>query len=80
MAAPQGCPYGYPAVAGSGNAAADAFYFGKAFVQTLSERLGTALGEALSEAGRHDAELRQAMRCLPLCPQAHLSGGQWHVL
>lgn len=67
------------AFAGSGDAAADAFYYSKAFVQTLGERLGSALGEALSEAGRHDAELRQAVRCLPLWPQAHSSGGQWRI-
>ena len=46
-------------------------------MQTLSDRLGSALGEALSEAGRQDAELRQAMRCSLLWPQAHSSEGQW---
>ncbi|KAK9845748.1 hypothetical protein WJX81_001296 [Elliptochloris bilobata] len=47
---------------GATDAAMEAFYYGRAFMQTLGDRLGSALGEVLSEAGRHDAERRQVLR------------------
>ncbi len=55
-----------PCCAGtSADAATEAFYYGRAFVQTLGERVGGALGEFLSEAGRKDAERQRAIRHAP---------------
>lgn len=41
----------------------EAFYYGRAFAQLLGERLNSAVVELLSEAGKQDAERRQAFRC-----------------
>ncbi len=47
----------------------EAFYYGRAFVQTLGDRMGAALGDFLAEAGKHDAERQQALRCV--IPRPH---------
>ena len=41
----------------------EAFFVGRALAETVNERLGGALADALAEFGRRDAELRQAARC-----------------
>ena len=51
------------------DSAMEAFYYGRAFVQTLGDRMGAALGDFLAEAGKHDAERQQALRCV--IPQPH---------
>ncbi len=40
----------------------DAFFYGKAFAETLNEKLGIALDEALASFGKQDAERREALR------------------
>lgn len=40
----------------------EAFYYGRAFAETLNERLGGALDDLLSEIGKQDAERREAIR------------------
>lgn len=47
---------------GSNRSILDAFYYGKAFAETMNERLGAALDDVLSELGRQDAERRESMR------------------
>lgn len=41
----------------------EAFFVGRALAEVLNERLGAALGDALADFGRWDAETRQAIRC-----------------
>lgn len=56
----------------------DAFFLGRALAEVLNERLGAALGDALANFGKADAELRQALRELQeevvARAQADLSG------
>ena len=40
----------------------EAFFVGRALAEVLNERLGAALGDALAEFGKFDAETRQAIR------------------
>lgn len=40
----------------------DAFFYGKAFAETLNEKVGTALDDALATIGKQDAERREAFR------------------
>lgn len=40
----------------------EAFFVGRALAEVLNERAGAALGDALAEFGRWDAETRQAIR------------------
>jgi hypothetical protein len=40
----------------------DAFFYGKAFAETLNEKLGAALDDALATIGKQDAERREAFR------------------
>eukprot|EP00898_Chlorokybus_atmophyticus_P009053 jgi/Chlat1/9149/Chrsp97S08438 len=40
----------------------DAFFLGRAVAEAINERLGSALGEVLSEIGKYDAERRRAMQ------------------
>ncbi|KAJ7571013.1 hypothetical protein O6H91_01G145100 [Diphasiastrum complanatum] len=40
----------------------DAFFLGKAFADTVNERLGSAIGEFLSEVGRKQAEQQKEVR------------------
>ena len=47
---------------GSSKSILDAFYYGKAFAETVNERLGAALDDLLSELGKQDAERRESMR------------------
>ncbi|KAJ7571015.1 hypothetical protein O6H91_01G145200 [Diphasiastrum complanatum] len=42
--------------------ALDAFFLGKAFADTVNERLGSAIGEFLSEVGRKQAEQQKEVR------------------
>jgi len=41
----------------------EAFFVGRALAEVLNERLGAALGDALAEFGKGDAETRQTIRC-----------------
>ena len=41
----------------------EAFFVGRALAEVVNERLGAAVGDALAEAGKLDAELRRALRC-----------------
>ncbi|KAK9822337.1 hypothetical protein WJX74_009716 [Apatococcus lobatus] len=40
----------------------DAFFLGRAFAETLNERLGAFLGDLLSEFGKQDAERQRALK------------------
>eukprot|EP00245_Coleochaete_scutata_P006496 TRINITY_DN2095_c0_g3_i1.p1 TRINITY_DN2095_c0_g3~~TRINITY_DN2095_c0_g3_i1.p1 ORF type:complete len:169 (-),score=30.29 TRINITY_DN2095_c0_g3_i1:658-1164(-) len=40
----------------------DAFFLGKALAETVNERIGTTLGEILSEIGKQQAEQREQVR------------------
>lgn len=40
----------------------EGFFIGRALAETVNERLGAALGDALAEFGKWDAETRQAIR------------------
>ncbi|KAL4458677.1 hypothetical protein ABPG75_013542 [Micractinium tetrahymenae] len=40
----------------------EAFFIGRALAEVVNERLGAALGDALADFGKWDAETRQAMR------------------
>lgn len=40
----------------------EAFFVGRALAEVLNERAGAALGDALAEFGRFDAETRQTIR------------------
>lgn len=40
----------------------EAFFVGRALAEVLNERLGAALGDALAEFGKWDAETRQSIR------------------
>ncbi len=40
----------------------EAFFVGRALAAVLNERLGAALGDALAEFGKWDAETRQSIR------------------
>ncbi len=41
----------------------EAFFIGRALAETLNERLGSAVGDALADFGKFDAETRQRIRC-----------------
>lgn len=47
---------------GESRAVLDAFFFGRAFAEVVNEKLGTAVGELLSEVAKKDAERRREMR------------------
>jgi hypothetical protein len=40
----------------------DAFFLGRALAETINERLGSALGELISEVSRRQAEQQQFVR------------------
>ena len=40
----------------------EAFFIGRALAETLNERAGSALGDALANFGTLDAEFRQGLR------------------
>jgi hypothetical protein len=44
----------------------EAFFIGRALAETVNERAGAALGDALANFGTFDAEFRQAIRCAAL--------------
>ncbi|CAL5229974.1 g13405 [Coccomyxa viridis] len=48
--------------AGPNSSLLDAFYYGKAFAETLNEKLGTVLDDVLANIGKQDAERREALR------------------
>ena len=48
--------------AGSDRSVLEAFFLGRAFAETINDRLGAALGDFLSEIAKADAERRQAWR------------------
>ena len=56
--------------AGPNSSLLDAFFYGKAFAETLNEKLGTALDDVLANIGKQDAERREALRCSPSAPHA----------
>lgn len=43
----------------------EAFFIGRALAEVVNERLGAALGDALAEFGKWDAETRQSIRQEP---------------
>ena len=47
---------------GSNKAVLEAFFIGRAFAETVNDRLGAALGDLLSEIAKADAERRQAWK------------------
>ncbi len=47
------------------NGVLDAFFLGKAIAETVNERLGAALGDALSEITKVNAEAQAAFRSAP---------------
>jgi hypothetical protein len=47
---------------GSARSVLDAFFYGRAFAETVNERLGLAMDDLLSDFGKWDAERRQALR------------------
>ncbi|KAK9811307.1 hypothetical protein WJX72_001493 [[Myrmecia] bisecta] len=47
---------------GASKSVLEAFYLGRAFAEAVSDRLGAALGDLVSEISKHDAERRQALR------------------
>ena len=48
--------------AGSDRSVLEAFFLGRAFAETVNDRLGAALGDLLSEIAKADAERRHAWR------------------
>ena len=48
--------------AGSDRSVLEAFFLGRAFAETVNDRLGAALGDFLSEIAKADAERRQAWK------------------
>ena len=58
----------------------EAFYYGRAFAQLLSERVSSVVVDLLSEIGRNDAERRQAFRYAPcqLLQNMHLNASKPH--
>ena len=50
------------AIAGSDRSVLEAFFLGRAFAETVNDRLGAALGDLLSEIAKADAERRQAWK------------------
>ena len=48
----------------------EAFFVGRALAEVVNERLGAALGEALAEFGKWDAETRQQIRRALLLSEA----------
>jgi hypothetical protein len=61
--------------AGSSASILEAFYYGRAFAETLNERLGAALDDLLSELGKQDAERRESLRCSTLLYPSPLLAG-----
>eukprot|EP00976_Prorocentrum_cordatum_P112311 1195511-Prorocentrum_minimum.AAC.2 len=47
---------------GENRAVLDAFFVGRAFAEVINEKLGTAVGELLSEVAKRDAERRREVR------------------
>ncbi|KAL0019954.1 hypothetical protein WJX79_005092 [Trebouxia sp. C0005] len=47
---------------GSDRSVLEAFFLGRAFAETVNDRLGAALGDLLSEIAKADAERRQAWK------------------
>lgn len=60
----QPAPFRYtiPTAAQESRNMLEAFFVGRALAEVANERLGAALGDALAEFGKFDAELRQGMR------------------
>lgn len=48
--------------ADSNKAVLEAFFIGRAFAETVNDRLGAALGDFLSDIAKADAERRQAWK------------------
>jgi len=46
----------------------DAFFLGKAFAETVNERVGTVIGEILSDIGRRQAEQQKHIRDFQVAP------------
>jgi hypothetical protein len=46
----------------------DAFFLGKAFAETVNERVGTVIGEILSDIGRRQAEQQKHIREFQVAP------------
>jgi hypothetical protein len=46
----------------------DAFFLGKAFAEAVNERVGTVIGEILSDIGRRQAEQQKQIREFEVAP------------
>ena len=55
-------PHTFSAITGSDRSVLEAFFIGRAFAETVNDRLGAALGDFLSEIAKADAERRQAWK------------------
>ena len=55
-------PHTFSATTGSDRSVLEAFFLGRAFAETINDRLGAALGDLLSEIAKADAERRQAWK------------------
>ena len=55
-------PHKRSATTGSDRSVLEAFFLGRAFAETVNDRLGAALGDLLSEIAKADAERRQAWK------------------
>jgi hypothetical protein len=55
-------PHTLSATTGSDRSVLEAFFLGRAFAETINDRLGAALGDLLSEIAKADAERRQAWK------------------
>jgi len=53
----------FPAAAESFNML-EAFFIGRALAETINERLGNIVGDALAEVGKVEAEFRRSTRCV----------------
>ncbi|KAL0018169.1 hypothetical protein WJX79_008648 [Trebouxia sp. C0005] len=58
-------PHKRSATTGSDRSVLEAFFLGRAFAETVNDRLGAALGDLLSEIAKADAERRQAWKSQP---------------
>ncbi len=43
----------------------EAFYYGRAFAETLNAKVGAVVEDVLSDIGKQSAESSQALRCCP---------------
>ena len=49
----------------------EAFYYGRAFAETLNAKLGAMVEDVLSNIGKQSAESSQALRCVHRTPSQY---------